>query len=1080
MSRGFRTEPLPSGDDELPAGISEALAGLLDEPEEHFAAGVAQLCAAHPRHQATLERMAMLWRALPASPLRIDHELRSGDRLGPYRLEHAVGSGGMGSVWSARHEALGLRVAMKFLKPGLDSVQLLRRFRAEQVALARLAHENVARVHDAGVTTSGRPFLVMEFVDGAPITSWCEQRGLGLEARVALFLQVCAGVEHAHQKGLVHRDLSANNVLVTEHGGAALVKVIDFGLARVLRSEPLGPGPDSRDLTLAGTVLGTLGYLAPEQAGGTATSGGGGVDTRADVYALGALLYELLAGCLPFPRETLAAEGLAGLARFLADHEPPRMSARLRALDDAERAAIAAARGVSPTALVARLADELDWITLRCLAAERERRYQAVLELAADLRRHLAREPVLARRPSLGYRLKKGLRRHRGPVIAGGLVLGALVAGLIVSLHYLDLATARAAVIGAQNEEIGRRIREFDQLAGLVRLEEAEAGAERLWPAWPERLPELERWLTESGEPLLAMHATVREALANLRARALPPRAEDLAKDAAEHPRAAELRSRRARHAELTRVRARVTAGGQPQVAAERAALPAALRTQNPSDLQRWAFARVRFDLDKRGADGVDEALLAVRVALADAPADDRALRARILTTLGCAEFAAGRPAAARAAFDDAVAISPPDRVYSPLEQRATFETLLPFVDGDAADAKLAAEASALDALAAEVAARRRFEFASPSDRFLGEALGRLDAGLAALPALVDDVRARRAFAARLAALPADSHAAAWQAARDDLRARNATHELRPQVGLVPLGVDPRSGRHEFYDLASAADFTRIPARNARGELELAAESGIVFVLLEGGSALIGAQPTDPGAPRHDPDAKGTEAPVHRVELAPFLIAKHELTQAQWLRLMPGANPSYFAAGRGYRGSHGLTPWTTPVENVTWRDGVELARRHGYALPTEAQWEYACRAGDDRPLPFPRDAAGQHGNFWDRSGAASIQMDLVPEPFDDGHAGPAPIGSFAPNAFGLSDMHGNVWEWTADTYETYSLPVRAGDGLRQQRPEQADRVLRGGSYGDPLVNARASMRTQADAGWRGTNSGLRVVRPLTP
>jgi formylglycine-generating enzyme required for sulfatase activity/serine/threonine protein kinase len=1078
MSRGFRTEPLPSGQDELPAGLSEALAELLDEPHERFAAGVAQLCAAHPLHRATLERMAMLWRALPASPLAIDHELRPGDRLGPYRLEHAVGTGGMGSVWSARHEALGLRVAVKFLKPGLDSVQLLRRFRAEQVALARLAHENVARVHDAGVTSSGRPFLVMEFVDGAPITSWCERRRLGLTERIALFLQVCAGVEHAHQKGLVHRDLSANNVLVTEHGAAARVKVIDFGLARVLRSDPLGPGPESRDLTVAGAVLGTLGYLAPEQAGGA--SAGGGVDTRADVYALGALLYELLAGCLPFPRETLAAQGLAGLARFLVDHEPPRMSARLRALGDAERAAIAAARGVTPTALVARLADELDWITLRCLAAERERRYQAVLELAADLRRHLDGEPVLARRPSLAYRVKKGLRRHRGPVIAGGLVLAALVGGLIVSLHYLDLATARATVIGAQNEEIGRRIREFDQLAGLVRLDEAKADAERLWPAWPERLPELERWLTQSGEPLLAMHDAVRGALASLHSRALPASDDVLAKDAAEHPRAAELRSRRTGHAELLRVRARVKTGGAGPAAVDRQALPEELRTQGPSELQRWAFARVRFDFDKRSADGVDEALLAVNVALADAPDDDRALRARILTTLGCAEFAAGRPAAARAAFDAAVAISPPDRVYSPLEQRATFETLLPFVDGDDADAKLAAEASALDALAAEVAARRSFAFASPSDRFLGDALGRLDAGLAALPALVDEVRRRRDFAARLAAMPADAHAAAWQAARDALLACNAAHELRPQVGLVPLGVDPRSGRHEFYDLVSAADPARVPTRNAQGELELAADSGVVFVLLEGGSVLLGAQSGDPNAPRHDPDAKGTEAPVHRVDLAPFLIAKHELTQAQWLRAMHGANPSYFAAGRGYRGSHGLTPWTAPVENVTWRECVELARRSGYSLPTEAQWEYACRAGDDRPFSFPREAAALHGNFWDRSGAASIQMDLAPEPFDDSHAGPAPIGSFAPNAFGLFDMHGNVWEWTADTYETYTLPVRAGDGLRQQRPERADRVLRGGSYGDPLANARASMRTQADAGWRGTNSGLRVVRRLTP
>jgi len=336
--------------------------------------------------------------------------LAPGEAIAGYRVLRVIGAGGFGSVLEAEQERpVERRVAVKVLRPGMDSRQVLARFAAERQTLARMDHAGIARVLDAGSTSLGRPFFAMELVAGEPITDWCARKGSGLRERLELFLQLCAAVQHAHYKGIIHRDLKPSNVLVADGQDGAQVKVIDFGIAKAV-GEPLLGGSLA---TRAGQLIGTPAYMSPEQAVG----GGEDVGTRCDVYSLGALLYELLAGEPPFDPGRLSRATPSEFRRVLLEEDPPRPS---------ERAA-----GSAQTAPRARrLAGDLDWIVLRTLEKDPERRYPSVAELAADLARHLADEPVLARPPGAVYRLRKLARRHRVAFAAGVAIVLALTLGI--------------------------------------------------------------------------------------------------------------------------------------------------------------------------------------------------------------------------------------------------------------------------------------------------------------------------------------------------------------------------------------------------------------------------------------------------------------------------------------------------------------------------------------------------------------------------------------------------------------------------------------------------------------------------
>ena len=353
----------------------------------------------------------------PADRVRSDAEI--GAEIGPYRLLRRLGTGGMGEVFEAEQtDPIRRRVALKVIKQGMDTRAVVARFDAERQALALMDHPCIARVHDAGATDRGRPFFVMEYVDGEPITDYCDRRRLGTRARLELFVQVCEGVQHAHQKAVIHRDLKPTNILVTEVDGEPLPKIIDFGVAKATDQRLT----EMTVLTQLGQMLGTPAYMSPEQA----TLSEADIDTRTDVYALGVVLYELLVGERPFAQDMQQASHEA-IRKIICEQDPPRPSTRLVSLGD-QSTAMAAARSCAPRRLRSELRGDLDWVTMKALEKERDRRYETVNGLAADLRRHLRDEPVTAGPPTATYRATKFARRHRTGVTVAAVAVLALTA----------------------------------------------------------------------------------------------------------------------------------------------------------------------------------------------------------------------------------------------------------------------------------------------------------------------------------------------------------------------------------------------------------------------------------------------------------------------------------------------------------------------------------------------------------------------------------------------------------------------------------------------------------------------------
>jgi len=345
-----------------------------------------------------------------------------GTRIGPYKLLEQIGEGGMGVVYMAeQQEPVRRMVALKIIKPGMDSGQVLARFEAERQALALMDHPNIARVLDANATADGRPFFVMELVKGTPITKFCDERRLSLRQRLELFVSVCQAIQHAHQKGVIHRDIKPSNVLVALYDDKPVPKVIDFGVAKAT-----GQALTNKTLhTGFGAILGTPEYMSPEQA----TFNQLDIDTRSDVYALGVLLYELLTGTTPVDKIRLKETALLEVLRLVREEEPARPSVKLSTTQ--ARASIAATRGTDSDKLAQLLRGELDWIVMKALDKERNRRYETAAGLARDVERYLKDELVEARPPSAGYRLRKFVKRHRVAVLTAALVLLAILGGII-------------------------------------------------------------------------------------------------------------------------------------------------------------------------------------------------------------------------------------------------------------------------------------------------------------------------------------------------------------------------------------------------------------------------------------------------------------------------------------------------------------------------------------------------------------------------------------------------------------------------------------------------------------------------
>ncbi len=375
-----------------------------------------------------------------------------------FRLIRKLGEGGMGQVWLAEQTSPVRRsVALKLIKAGMYDESVVKRFQAERQSLAIMDHPAIAKVFDAGATPQGQPFFVMEYVSGAPITEYCDQKKLKIADRLELFIQACVGVQHAHQKAIIHRDLKPANILVVEVDSKPVPRIIDFGLAKAM-----APHLNGETLfTQMGHFVGTPGYMSPEQADPSVQD----VDTRTDVYSLGAVLYLLLAGAQPFDCNTGEKLPLDELLRKLREEEPPSPSTRVSG-DRNTSSATAEARGTVPKQLADLLRGDLDWITMKALEKDRTRRYGTPSELAADIRRYLNHEIVSARPASTGYRLRKYVRRHQALVAGAATVALVLVAGVAVSTF--EAIRARQARQAALRErDIAER--RFDDIHSLAR-----------------------------------------------------------------------------------------------------------------------------------------------------------------------------------------------------------------------------------------------------------------------------------------------------------------------------------------------------------------------------------------------------------------------------------------------------------------------------------------------------------------------------------------------------------------------------------------------------------------------------------
>ncbi|MEM7205057.1 MAG: bifunctional serine/threonine-protein kinase/formylglycine-generating enzyme family protein, partial [Planctomycetota bacterium] len=947
----------------------------------------------------------------------------------------------------------------KVLQLGVVRDDVLARFAREAELLGRLKHPGIAQVFDAGTFDAGhgsQPYFAMELVDGEPLTTYATGRALDLRSRCALLASVCDAVQHAHERGVIHRDLKPGNILVAEPDpGQPQPKVLDFGIARATEHG----ADDATLLTRTGMLVGTLAYMSPEQ-----VSGDGEIDHRADVYALGVLLYELLTDELPLDVE---GRPLSEIMRIVRDDEPDRLGTRNTQL-----------RG------------DVETIAATALAKEPERRYVSAAAMADDLRRYLADQPIAARPKSTWYYVRKFASRHRALVGGAAATLLVSVLGGITALVYAMDARAQSEIASARTEE-------FELLSLVEHLRVARTQEEGMYPAWPEQTTPLRTWL---GRDVARVRRGLDQAVAALqvlRDRGAAASAEEREALRKEHPRYRELQSLRAELATLRRAQGVRDGTINPAPAA----LPAAAKRKTANKLNKLAYPLIDPDRVVFGREAEGLALAQAGCDRAGYP-DTTGLRAADLyDTYAWALFANGRDEDAMAASRACVAAVPAD-------QRHRYDGYLHRITQAVANARGLAGAAQLAGLARDVAQledqlageRGRWQFAQEADRFLHDTLEQtVRDGEVFLTRRVPLVEQRLAWAGQVEELTLRRFADRWAEAREAIARADgvgastlyAEHpiELAPQLGLVPIGMNPATGLWEFYHLRSAwepalvADPRALPTPSHHpetGAIDVGQHTGIVFVLLPGGTFRMGAQADDPNAPNYDPLTQPMEAPVHEVTLAPFFLARHELTQGQWARLTAGGVPSLVQPGK-----RGVTA-ANPVERVDWHDSDRVLRQHGLALPTEAQWEYGCRAGTSTPwwtgvqaesLGHDRPAA----NLADRAAArAGAEWPALQDWLDDGWLLHAPVDTFRPNPWGLHNVHGNVWEWCRDWHRGYREPVRPGDGLRPGVDSYDRGSTRGGGFDGSARMSRSAHRDRGSRGLRDENTGLRASRAVWP
>lgn len=944
---------------------------------------LAHYLAAFPGHEEVIAREFMALESAPQDHVEKDTEDAEEARVGPYRLRGEIGRGGQGIVYRAWDDRLQRHIALKVLHRTTDlGEQTLTRFQREATVVSGLDHPGICTVHDFG-TTEGRSWIAMRLIEGMPFSEWCadeaptrhlsdeptlvegqqatqpdavetqrigdrEKRArettgssssgsitFGSErerhGRLLAVMESAARALHAaHEAGIIHRDVKPANIMVDSEDRAILT---DFGLARQVDS--------GHTLTMSGDLFGTPAYLAPEQLEGTHER----VDHRADLWALGVVLYEAITRARPFEAPT--REGLYN-AILSATPRPPSKHENLVSRD-------------------------LDVVVLTALQKDPNRRYQDARSFAEDIRRARLGLPVAARRISAAERLVRWSRNN--PAVAGSLslTLVTLIVALVVSLSQFGIARKQARTAQEQtrvaNDALAAKARQQEQTqAALARAEEEKERSDQtlaeyeqlanlrivalllkrersLWPIAPSRVASMESWIAEADRQIAG----------------------------------------RARH----------------QEAHDELALRELLASDETSRSERETLERLHPDFYVE----------LERV---------RTRHAALIAEVRAGTLASDDPGPGRLAGE-----------IAELEANPRFISVASSVFADQRDAW-------------------RFE------------------ALQLLLADLDDLTTRRAEVARrleasrtLVARTAAEGGEAWKRCIADLKSSERFAELKLEAlpGLVPLGKDRDSGLWEFWHMPSG-DRPPWEGTLEAGRATMAKGAGLVLVLIPGGTHRIGAQRANPDQPHYDPEALSFEQPVHEVVLSPFLMSKFELTQDQFQRAV-GTNPSFY--GEGLTQGMKVTTVLNPVEQIGRTEADLVTFRLGLTMPTEVQWEAAARAGSPHRFHFGDEATSLQG----RANIADMTVEALNPAWEttpgvkDGWTGHAPVGQFAPNAYGLHDMFGNIWEFVRERFSRYRLQPRAGDGMRADSGELYY-VIRGGCYRYPAAASRVSARMRID------------------